>query len=119
MATSEAPLDRFPGKKAFINDTIEQVRVNLKALIADANMLSRAAVEGKLATRADASKHQGNFRKIVQGVDETLDSVINPLNVAATTSTASPRVTSPRRLRTPTTATSTPSRTTSTPASMP
>ena len=32
-------------------------------------MLSRAAVEGKLATRADASKHQGDFRKIVQGVN--------------------------------------------------
>ena len=55
----EAPLDRFPGKKAFINDTIEQMRVNLKALITDAVMLSQAAVDGKLATRADASKHSG------------------------------------------------------------
>jgi len=79
----EATLEKFPGKKAFINDTIEQVRTNLKALIADAGMLSRAAVEGKLATRADASKHQGDFRKIVQGVNDTLDAVIGPLNVAA------------------------------------
>jgi len=46
-------------------------------------VLSKAAVEGKLATRADASKHQGDFRKIVQGVNETLDAVIGPLNVAA------------------------------------
>jgi methyl-accepting chemotaxis protein len=52
-------------------------------LVADAGMLSKAAVEGKLATRADAEKHQGDFRKIVQGVNETLDSVIRPLNVAA------------------------------------
>ena len=29
------------------------------------------------------SKHQGDFRKIVQGVNETLDAVIGPLNVAA------------------------------------
>ena len=79
----EATLEKFPGKKAFINDTFEQVRINLKALIADANMLSRAAVEGKLATRADASKHQGDFRKIVQGVNDTLDAVIGPLNVSA------------------------------------
>ncbi len=79
----EAPLEKFPGKKAFINDTIEQMRVNLKALIADADMLSKAAIEGKLATRADASKHDGDFRKIVQGVNETLDAVIGPLNVAA------------------------------------
>ncbi|MBU5612963.1 MCP four helix bundle domain-containing protein [Geomonas azotofigens] len=79
----EAELEKFPGKKAFINNTIEQVRANLKALIADANMLAEAAVAGKLATRADASKHEGDFRKIVQGVNDTLDAVIGPLNVAA------------------------------------
>jgi methyl-accepting chemotaxis protein len=79
----EASLETFPGKKVFINNTIEQVRVNLKALIADAEMLSKAAVDGQLATRADAKKHEGDFRKIVQGVNETLDAVIGPLNVAA------------------------------------
>ena len=52
----EAPLEQFPGKKAFINDNIEHLRANLKALIADANMLVKAAVEGKLSTRADASE---------------------------------------------------------------
>ena len=40
-------------------------------------------MEGKLATRADASKHQGDYRKIVQGVNEMLDAVIGPLNVSA------------------------------------
>jgi methyl-accepting chemotaxis protein len=79
----EAPLERFPGKKAFINETIEQVRTNLKALIADADLLVKAAVEGRLATRADATKHHGDFRKIVDGVNQTLDAVIGPLNVAA------------------------------------
>jgi len=80
----DAPLERFPGKKAFINDTIEQVRVNLKALIADADSLVTAAVQGRLSTRADSSKHHGDFRKIVDGVNRTLDAVIGPLNVAAT-----------------------------------
>jgi methyl-accepting chemotaxis protein len=79
----EAPLDKFPGKKVFINETIEQVRTNLKALIADTNTLIEAAVAGKLGTRADASKHQGDFRKIVEGVNHTLDAVIGPLNVSA------------------------------------
>jgi methyl-accepting chemotaxis protein len=55
----------------------------VNALVADANLLSKAAVEGQLATRADATKHQGDFRKIVEGVNNTLDSVIGPLNVAA------------------------------------
>jgi len=56
---------------------------SIAVLVADANMLCKAAVEGKLATRADASKHQGDFRKVVQGVDDCLDAVIGPLNVAA------------------------------------
>ena len=40
-------------------------------------------MEGQLATRADTSKHQGDFGKIVEGVNSTLDAVIGPLNVAA------------------------------------
>jgi methyl-accepting chemotaxis protein len=55
----------------------------IKLLVADASMLSDAAIAGKLATRADAAKHQGDFQKIVVGVNDTLDAVIGPLNVAA------------------------------------
>jgi methyl-accepting chemotaxis protein len=56
---------------------------NLRTLVDDAGMLTKAAVEGKLATRADAAKHEGDFRKIVQGVNDTLDAVIGPLNFSA------------------------------------
>ena len=56
---------------------------NINLLITDANILTRTATEGKLATRADAGKHQGDFRKIVAGFNSTLDAVIGPLNVAA------------------------------------
>jgi methyl-accepting chemotaxis protein len=79
----DANVQQYTGGNAIINQTIEQLRQNMKALVTDANMLSKAAVAGKLATRADASKHQGDFQKIVHGVNETLDAVIGPLNVAA------------------------------------
>jgi len=55
----------------------------VRAMKTDAELLTRAAVEGKLAVRADAAKHQGEYQKIVMGVNETLDAVIGPLNVAA------------------------------------
>ena len=74
----DAPLDQFPGKQAFINQTIEQVRANLKALIADAGMLVEAATAGLLDRRADAARHHGDFRRIVQGVNGTLDAIIGP-----------------------------------------
>ncbi len=76
----DAELEKFPGKKAFINVTIEQVRANIKALIVDAQRLSAAALAGQLETRADAAAHRGDFRKIVEGVNATLDSVIVPFN---------------------------------------
>jgi methyl-accepting chemotaxis protein len=41
---------------------------------------SAAAIAGKLETRADASRHQGDFRKVVAGVNETLDNVVGPIN---------------------------------------
>ena len=69
----EAKLDLLPGKKRFINDTIDSVRLNLEALILDTNMLSNAAIQGNLSIRADASKHKGGFRDIVQGVNNTLE----------------------------------------------
>ena len=52
-------------------------------MIDDASLLAKAAVEGRLSTRADASRHQGDYARIVQGVNDTLDAVIGPLNVAA------------------------------------
>ncbi len=79
----EAPLEKFPGKKAFINDTIEQVRTNLKRLIADTNLLITSAAEGKLDYRADSSRHMGDYGKIVDGVNRTLDAVIEPVKEAS------------------------------------
>ena len=43
----------------------------------------QAAIEGKLDTRADVDTFEGNYQKIVKGVNDTLDAVIAPLNVAA------------------------------------
>jgi methyl-accepting chemotaxis protein len=76
----DAPLEQFPGKKAFINETIEQVRTNIKALVADTQNLARAAMAGQLDTRADASQHRGDFGRIVEGINGTLDAIVQPLN---------------------------------------
>ena len=62
-----------------IHEWLVLLKRNVQALVLDADLLAKAALEGKLATRADASKHQGDFRKIIQGVNETLDAVIGPV----------------------------------------
>ena len=65
--------------KTNLNTCIEAVNL----LVADTGMLAKAAVDGKLSARADISKHQGDFKEIVEGINNTLDAVIGPLNVSA------------------------------------
>jgi len=52
----------------------------VKNMSAEAAHLAHAAAEGNLATRADASRYQGEYRKIIGGVNETLDNVVGPIN---------------------------------------
>jgi methyl-accepting chemotaxis protein len=66
-----------------IHEWLMLLKSNFQALVTDVNMLSVAAVEGRLQTRADAGKHQGDYRKIVEGFNETLDGVILPVNEVA------------------------------------
>ncbi len=55
---------------------------SLRALVSEANMLSKAAVSGQLSTRGNADKFKGGYRDIVSGVNQTLDSVVAPVNEA-------------------------------------
>jgi len=73
----------YKGDHEKMKQAVNNVATALQNMATDTNLLVKAAVEGKLATRADAAKHQGEFRKIVEGVNQTLDAVIGPLNVAA------------------------------------
>ncbi|MDD2760567.1 MAG: methyl-accepting chemotaxis protein, partial [Methylomonas sp.] len=78
----DATIERLPGKKVFINETIDLVRGNLKAVMTDTDKLIDAAAEGRLDIRADASQHQGDFRKMVQGLNQILDGIVLPVNEA-------------------------------------
>ncbi|HET6436926.1 MAG TPA: methyl-accepting chemotaxis protein [Anaeromyxobacter sp.] len=66
--------------KTSLNDCIEAV----KALLADVGLLAQAGVEGTLATRADPGRHRGDFQRIIEEMNATLDAVIGPLSAAAT-----------------------------------
>ena len=76
--------DNYKGDYNEIKLNLNNCIDNIEALISDATMLAKSAVKGNLATRADASRHQGAYREIIEGVNETLDAVIGPLNMAAT-----------------------------------
>lgn len=75
--------DTYKGDFNTIKNNLNQCIAAVNGLVAEARRLTDAAVQGKLSTRGDAAKFQGDFAKIVQGVNNTLDAVIVPLNVAA------------------------------------
>ncbi|MBF0552730.1 MAG: methyl-accepting chemotaxis protein, partial [Deltaproteobacteria bacterium] len=75
--------DEYKGDINDIKDNLNQCIDAVNGLVAEAAMLTKAAVQGKLGTRGDAAKFSGDFSRIVQGVNDTLDAVIGPLNMAA------------------------------------
>ncbi len=75
--------DPYEGDFNLIKQNLNTCIDAVDALITDATALSAAAVEGRLESRADAARHQGDYRKIVEGVNETLDAVVNPIHEAA------------------------------------
>jgi methyl-accepting chemotaxis protein len=75
--------ESYKGDFNDIKTSLNSAIGNINALIEDANMLAESAVEGRLATRADAGRHQGDYRRIMVGFNNTLDAVIGQLNMAA------------------------------------
>jgi methyl-accepting chemotaxis protein len=65
----DAPLEQFPGKKRFINDTIEQMRANLKRFIAEMNHMSKEHDAGDIDVKIDESAFRGDFAAMAAGVN--------------------------------------------------
>ncbi len=67
-----------------IHEWLMLLKANIAGVVTDADSLVKAALEGKLSVRADAGNHHGEYRKIVEGLNNTLEAVVGPLNMAAT-----------------------------------
>ena len=66
-----------------VHECLLLLKTNVNALITDTDMLSKAVADGRVGTRIDASKHLGDYRKIVQGVNQTLEAIVEPLKATA------------------------------------
>jgi methyl-accepting chemotaxis protein len=53
---------------------------NIKRMYDDVMLLAKSAHAGDLHTRGDVSRHKGDFGKIFEGLNDTLDSVIEPIH---------------------------------------
>lgn len=65
-----------------LSKSLNHVVGTLKELVEEAAVLTAAASEGKLEVRGNAAKFNGGYRELVQGINQTLDGIIHPLNEA-------------------------------------
>ena len=73
----DAPLEEFPGKKIFINHTIEKVRENLKALISNFAQTATQIKVGNLTTRVNSEGLDGGYATIIEAVNDFIIDVEN------------------------------------------
>ncbi len=62
-----------------INKALQTARMSLSMLVEDSTYLAASAVEGYLKVRADSSLHKGEFKRVIEGFNETLDSIVEPI----------------------------------------
>lgn len=74
--------EEYHGDFNLIKENLNHCIENINALVADVNMLSKAATEGQLEIQADEDNHSGDYKKIIQGFNNTLFSILEPINEA-------------------------------------
>ena len=78
-----AVLEKLPGKQIIANEKMDMLRNNLISLIVETEMLTEGAVEGQLDVRGDVSRFKGDYVKIINGINATLDAIVTPLSESA------------------------------------
>jgi PAS domain-containing protein len=63
-----------------LTESFQSAQAELRRLVEEMARLTHAALEGRLDVRADASRYQGDFRTIVEGVNGTLSSLVEHLD---------------------------------------
>jgi methyl-accepting chemotaxis protein len=73
----------YPGDFAELKKNLNGCIAAVNALVEDSARLAAAGLAGALGTRADASRHHGDFRRVIDGMNGTLDALLKPIGVAA------------------------------------
>ena len=73
-------VDRLPGKKAILNDKIDILTLNLDNINNEiAAMIEAAAVKGNLSFSVNEENYEGDWRKIMEGLNKIAEAVNSPI----------------------------------------
>ncbi len=62
-----------------LKGSMQRMSTSIQALVTDGKTMAAAAMEGRLDDRADASKHQGEYKAIVEGLNGVMDAFAKPI----------------------------------------
>jgi len=65
-------------------NSLQDMVNSISTLIEDVNEQSKYYLNGDLKQRADISKYSGSFKELVSGINNTIDTLVEPLDVACT-----------------------------------
>ncbi len=63
-----------------IDSAVEKVTVAIGKLVRDSVKLADSAVQGNLKNHADLSEYDGEYAKVMKGINDTIDAIVNPIN---------------------------------------
>ena len=63
-------------------DTVTDYINETESVLQDVEIIVKEILEGRLSARADHYKHKGNFAKIIEGLNNTLDAILEPVGEA-------------------------------------
>ncbi|WP_434989007.1 methyl-accepting chemotaxis protein [Xanthomonas melonis] len=65
-------MERLPGEKAVLTQTMDEVKANLSAMNAEIKQLAQAAANGDFSARGDAERFQYDFRVMVDSLNQLM-----------------------------------------------
>ena len=78
-------LDKLPGKKIYVNNTLDNLKNNLTSLTTEVSDLVLSAREGDLTKRADSSSFYGDWAVLVNDINNLVDGILTPIDETVAT----------------------------------
>ena len=66
-------IERLPGEKAVITETVDAVKASLSAINSEIKRLAGAAAQGDFSVRGDANAYQHDFRDMVSSLNQLME----------------------------------------------
>ncbi len=83
IAEGDLSLEVVPkSEKDILSISMSAIVKNIKTLVTETGNLTLTAVDGLLDQRGDTEKFKGGYKEIIEGFNNTLDAIVEPLNVA-------------------------------------